>query len=394
MPIPDTLSAAIAGAVDPADVPTPESAAERMVFGQLYETLIRLDCTGAPRPGLAASWREDGSGAQWTFTLRDGAAFQDGRPVSARDVIAAWSAGDPALLAGASAEATDDRTVVVRLPRASPGPPAWLADPGLAVWRAMPDREWPLGSGPYTADTAGGLVTLAPFSGRSRPVVVLHPTAVAADARDWLDRGVDLLVTADPAALSYAADRPDLIAVALPWDRTYVLLAPGAAAVVDDALRLTLARDVVRSDARPAAAPFWWKSFETACTGAAPPAEAPAAPATRPVLVYPRDDRVARDLSERLVAVAAGAGAPRRAAGLADSDFTAALAAGRFAQYVIPLPRAAFDPCRAGRRLRAAAPWLASGAAVTPLVDTRRRAIVRRGGAAFTVEWDGTLRLR
>jgi hypothetical protein len=63
---------------------------------------------------------------------------------------------------------------------------------------------------------------------------------------------------------------------------------------------------------------------------------------------------------------------------------------------VLPLPTVALEACGALRQLIARVPWLADDPArhLTPLVESRRRAIVRRGGAAFTVEWDGTLRVR
>ncbi len=34
------------------------------------------------------------------------------------------------------------------------------------------------------------------------------------------------------------------------------------------------------------------------------------------------------------------------------------------------------------------------GAGIERLVDTRRHVVVRRGATAFTVDWDGTLRVR
>src|SRR5512146_1043983 len=127
--IPDTLTLALPGGVDPAHAPVPETDAERMFFRQLYEPLVRLDCAGAPRSGLAQSWSASDSGVQWQFTLRAGARFQDGQAVTARDVLASWMSGDTTLLEGAAVAAPDDRTVVLRLRRPSPVPPLWLAHP-------------------------------------------------------------------------------------------------------------------------------------------------------------------------------------------------------------------------------------------------------------------------
>src|SRR5437899_2485107 len=83
--------------IAPAHAPAPENDAERLVFRQLYETLIRVDCLGRVLPGLAESWTRDVVSRPWTFTLRTDARFWDGAPVSARDVVAAWAGEDLAV---------------------------------------------------------------------------------------------------------------------------------------------------------------------------------------------------------------------------------------------------------------------------------------------------------
>src|SRR2546427_333904 len=124
----DTLTVAAPGAVDPAHAPMPVTSAERMLFRQLYETLLRVDCEGHLHPALAASWNSSDGGRTWTVTLADGAIFWDGVPVSARDVLAAWS---PAINGVAdSAAVTAERTLLVRLRRPSPDGPAAAAGPG------------------------------------------------------------------------------------------------------------------------------------------------------------------------------------------------------------------------------------------------------------------------
>src|SRR5688572_25020374 len=39
--------------VDPSHAPRPSNDSERLLFRQLYETLVRVDCNGEPGPGLA-----------------------------------------------------------------------------------------------------------------------------------------------------------------------------------------------------------------------------------------------------------------------------------------------------------------------------------------------------
>ncbi len=390
--IPDTLTIALSGGVDPAHAPLPATDAERLVFRQLYETLVRLDCAGLPQSALATSWASGESGRRWTFTLRDDARFWDGVPVTARAVIASWTAGDTALLSGATFEAPDDHTLVIRLASESPSVPPQVADPGLAVTRPAPDQGWPIGSGAYRADTSGGRVVLSPVFGLRRAVLVLRPLG-ATDARDWLDRGIDLLVTDDAAALSYAASRPDLATRPLPWDRTYVVLARGSPPAVTLAWREGLARDAVHVDARPAVAPVWWTAFPV-CVGS-PPEGAMPGPVPRPLIVFPRDDATARDLAGRLVALEGDGGGPAvRVAGLAPGELAAALASGQSAQFVIPVSPDASGTCRTVRRLVAQAPWLSLTTQIIPLVDTRRQVVWRRGAVAFTVDGDATLRAR
>src|SRR5437762_14128720 len=106
----DTVRLAVTDPVDPGHAPLPRNDAERLVFGQLYESLIRVDCQGRPLPGLAAAW-EQAPGDRWAFTLRDNARFWDGAPVSARDVLASWRSHDATL--AASLTVTGDRSFTV-----------------------------------------------------------------------------------------------------------------------------------------------------------------------------------------------------------------------------------------------------------------------------------------
>src|SRR6185295_16789950 len=64
---------------------------ERLLFRQLYETLVRVDCDGRVRPGLADSWRPGTSARTRIVTLRDNARFSDGTPITYADVLASWT---------------------------------------------------------------------------------------------------------------------------------------------------------------------------------------------------------------------------------------------------------------------------------------------------------------
>jgi len=53
-----------------------------------YDTLVRYDpATLEPRPALAKSWSHSPDGKIWTFNLREGVTWQDGRLFTAKDVV-------------------------------------------------------------------------------------------------------------------------------------------------------------------------------------------------------------------------------------------------------------------------------------------------------------------
>lgn len=428
------------GGIDAEHVPVPVTPAERIAFRHLYETLLVVDCTGARHPGLAGNWEPEDGGRVWRFTLREGATFWDGMPVRAEDVLASWRApasgqgGDSARALPASArlrlraatagstEVVDARTLRVVLDRPASEPPAWLADPALAVHSSRPGNAWPSGTGAWrihpdaplpgrdpTGATAGRWVAWPAgwTPGDPRPVLRFHAGSIP-DPRGLLDAGEDLLVTDDPAVLAYAATLPAVEALPLPWDRTYSLLVQGLPAEIDGEsaeteLREALARDAVRAEARASEVPAS-AGAASACESVMAPGALgvqdgiPAPPASEAAarIVYPREDRTARELAERLVALAAGrpgpavpawvTGLPRVAVGLSDDAFAAALRRRSEAAIVLAVPRESSLPCALqlepgpGRVLR-------------PLVDARRRVIVADDVAGLAVDGDGTLLL-
>ncbi len=53
----------------------------------LYEGLVRLDGDNEPYPGAAASWSANETNTEFTFTLREDAAWSNGDPVTAADFV-------------------------------------------------------------------------------------------------------------------------------------------------------------------------------------------------------------------------------------------------------------------------------------------------------------------
>jgi len=115
---------------------------------------------------------------------------------------------------------------------------------------------------------------------------------------------------------------------------------------------------------------------------------------------------VARALAERIVALTSARSAesqqildvlipkPRpqklQMVSLPGAVFPSALTRGDDAGYVVALDRA--NGCGELRLLRQQAPWL-TGEQLVPLVDTRPRALLRKGRSHVTMEWNGGLLL-
>jgi hypothetical protein len=331
-----------------------ENEAGRLLLRLTGETLVRVDCDGRVHPALARRWTRDSSGTSWVFELdtaitaaaliqqwdlrRNGGLWPWGRILEVRAVAA--------------------NRLEVRLDTVFASIPAGFAQPGLAVAPSrLPD------TGPVAA-------------------IQVHPSAV--DQRDLLDPsnagsrpGVDLLITRNPAVINYARSRPGIAVVPLIWDRTYVTVTPvlrDAGVEWTEADRATLARDVVRADARAAEGPFWWE--DGSCRGTMP-----LLPMGRlRVVVYLQGDDTGRELAERLVAVQRDA----FAAGLPSEEFNASLAGGEAAVYVLSLPKVSPGNC-------SATPAWPSASTVVPLVDVRAHALIRAGVPSFSIEVDGTI---
>lgn len=110
-------------------VGTTSAALQRVILYNVLETLVEIDPeTGEIVPGLAESWTVSDDGLTYVFTIREGATFSDGTPVTADDVVFSIDTMRGEEAAGArqndmapvdTATAIDDRTVEVSLERPS-----------------------------------------------------------------------------------------------------------------------------------------------------------------------------------------------------------------------------------------------------------------------------------
>lgn len=410
-------SVALSERVDPSNAPRPSNDSERLLFRQVYETLIRSDCMGRTVPGLAASWRLDADGRTWIVTLRDNARFSDGSLVTAMDVQGSWSgAGGTGELHPSASRLVEsispisERVLAITLRSQRTDAPMALSHSDLAVAKTVADSPWPAGT------RAARIITERSAASSNGPSAVVVSQANQApirfavapgDPRDLLDRGAELLLTRDPATLRYAASLPQFQTLPLAWLRTYVLLTPGrsrTAPALTESSRHALASDAVRGEARGALGPFWWQMLPNCeVSRPAPPGQ----PSPTPRIVYETADAAARDLAERLVGLARAPGPsstvfldallpdrPRRtyerATGLAGEALTVARRRGTDAGHIVAVATSPVDPCRDLQALLDAAPWL-DPETIIPLVDTRLHAIVRRGRSGLSAESDGGL---
>jgi peptide/nickel transport system substrate-binding protein len=54
----------------------------------VYDTLFAMDANLTPKPQMVDKWEESSDRKTWTFVLRDGLSFHDGKPVTAEDCAA------------------------------------------------------------------------------------------------------------------------------------------------------------------------------------------------------------------------------------------------------------------------------------------------------------------
>jgi|GEM_PF-293827 len=129
------------------------------------ETLTSISADGQPRAMLAESWEISEDGTVYTFKIRQGVSFHDGREMTAADVLAnferirrevqgGWLTSALANIEEMSTP--DDATFILRL--STPFAPflnviaeAWIVSPDSPGWDGQITKA--VGTGPFTFDT-------------------------------------------------------------------------------------------------------------------------------------------------------------------------------------------------------------------------------------------------
>jgi hypothetical protein len=312
------LTFALSDSVLPRHAPDPRNSSERIVFANVYETLVTLDCRGDLAPALASSWSTLEDGRVWLFSCRPNVYFADGTRCTAFDIEASWSArrarehdtSPPwAWLDAlhATALASSDTVLILTLEEPSFEIPRILSLPAFAVTKADEHAAWPLGTGPFqvSAGAEPGELVLRPNAHAAIPPAAKQITFIVSpgrDERDLIASGAEGFLLRDRSAIEYASSHGEFARVKLSHDRAYLLLQPppavastasgagasGSSAIADthqvaavappinasaDAERRViagwdraeLARDVVRADAKAATSLTFESNAEPAC---------------------------------------------------------------------------------------------------------------------------------
>lgn len=151
------------------------------VLFHIFEGLVAYRADMSVGPLLAESWAVSDDGLSYTFTLREGATFHNGAPVTAQDVKWAWdrlNANEEwrcqSTFSGLveSVETPDARTVVYKLTAPSALFLVHLSNVQCHVFAVHPDSSagdtWtPIGSGPFQLGEwrQGEVVSLTRFDG-------------------------------------------------------------------------------------------------------------------------------------------------------------------------------------------------------------------------------------
>lgn len=385
---------ALSDSVRPGLAPVPRNRSERLVFAQLYETLVRVDCDGRLAPGLAVQWSCGADSTVWVFTLREDARTWDGERLTAVDVWRSWQENCAAPVDdGAtpwnwfdprtgSVSVLDARHVSVRLPEPQRMFPLLLAHPATAVAVRRPGWTWPVGSGPCRLTQADGaprpLLTCRPNNAHPRRPTwdaLVFRVAPGRDPGSWAtdaDADVpDLIWTRDLQAVNRLLANVAWHAQALPWDRVHLLVCPPALERAESDRWFSAAAALVpERDVRAASARSWPSltlpdadgqhcpqlsgpvTADRGDLGDALAATLAAAPTT---IVYPQDDPAAQDLARRLAELA-GAGA--HAVPLSAPAAIAAVRRGEPCASVVPQSQSYPSGCLQLAALLGRATWL------------------------------------
>lgn len=391
----------------PSRAPVPANEVEALVFAHLYQTLAVLGCGPEPEPELARSWGPEQEGRVWFVELAPDHRFSDGHPVDAAAVREGWIWQQRRQRRGEAPWRWIDPDSVsvagpLRLRIALDQPcasfPHLLTHPALSVMRPSADRrDAPIGTGcGVPRQWRATELELAPNDeGSLPPWQALHfRFAPNKDPRDLLADGADVVLLRDREISAEVRARQSHQVLDLPENRTYFWLPGphagrlGSGAWIDGELRRELAELVVHAPATvvdAANAPLW-DQLICAAPDSSPGVEEPGGP----LAVAPRDptgvafnwtDATARELAERLAAIATQRGGGKESwsvAPLPPHEFRRALRRGDYPAMIVSLGGGAGSSLLQERSVHWRIPWIAAA-------EHEPRALLRTRGVLVAV---------
>ena len=217
----------------------------------LFDGLTRPGKDLAPAPDLAASWTTSADGLAWTFKLRDGVKWSDGKPFTADDVaftfndivlnkdLGAQNRGNYAAVKGVTV--VDPTTVRFDLSRPFAALPSYLAyNSGIVpkhVLAADPlktnsfNKGVPVSTGPYKVEkyTSGQSVVLVRNDSYFGPKPYLDKVVftVVPDANTQIAQAlsgeIGIMILDDKAAVARVKSASNLVVAARPLVQYYWL---------------------------------------------------------------------------------------------------------------------------------------------------------------------------
>jgi peptide/nickel transport system substrate-binding protein len=221
---------------DTYDPATIENGFEFVMTYAMANTLTEVAPDGGLVPSLAESWEASDDATQWTFKLRKGVEFHDGRTLTAKDVVAninyhrgeqSKSVIKPILDQISELKTDDDHTLVVNLTGGNADFPFNLNTANLAIYPANDAGgiDWQDGKG------SGGYV-LDSFEPGVRAIFTRNPNYWK-EGRAHADE-VEMLSITDPTARSNALVTGEVHAIDQVDLKTAALLARQKGVVVEE----------------------------------------------------------------------------------------------------------------------------------------------------------------
>ncbi len=162
-----TLRIASIAPANPLDPVAMIDLASYAVVAQSYEFLSYSGSDLKLTPGLAESWKPNEDGSEWTFKIRKGVKWQDGKPLAMNDIIQSFerniefgNSGIKGVVESGGVTAPDDNTIVFTLPRPNGSLPYLVSsdNPQVVVTPAnfesgsLVDKN-PNGTGPWRMES-------------------------------------------------------------------------------------------------------------------------------------------------------------------------------------------------------------------------------------------------